>query len=848
MRRRGFFRWIAGAGGALVACRPTRQPPPEFPELDLSRTLGLSAPADTLRPLDVITVDVDGAGTLEAIDGDGVTYFRAAVDTGVSITVGGALGTHHVVYLDEHGRLLDRATFRVDAATELHDGSGRFAALLELARWTLHADYNRLGRHIRIGGTTYHHLVYWLRDHVFAAEGARYFRGELRTGIDLYADTQREDGMIWDNVERRPGREKTAWEARFAQGGFARAVDDGRWELKRIPVTNDVEALFVEGLYRTWQATDDLAWMLGHLDAAEAALQYPLRDGYRWSDKYQLLKRGYSIDAWDFVSSWDADATGDAMVIDPERSELGVCFGDNLLYASSCEKLAAMMTAVGRDADAAEWAQRGAEIRERTDALSWLGTHYHHHVPENPAVARDLGVDDTKQVSLSNAYALLHSIATDHAAAIVKTYRHLRADLPRGTPAEFYSIHPPFPRGFEDHALPGQYVNGGVLPVVGARLGHGALTHGQEKYGVDVLLRLGELATRLSDGLLAGAYRGGPAPPSAIDASPIALGRAATTRYPPGNATRGGKSFADDPGYGPVELGGVRFEITASAIVLGRGDEQVRRARIDAKREPFASLYLLHEADGDVAGVITLRYADGTSARIVVDRAYYGNWWRAPKYAWPRHVPGCVRVWRSDNAQFASVWVAAIDNPQPSKPLKRIELEASAQGAAWRIMAVATAPGPAALDHGPVSYGVPVGWGAGSLTKALIEGLAGVQDHGAGLRNVTLTPRWAAAEESEVSVTARYPDGRGFVSYRYLWERGAARLSLTFTGGGEQFGIRVMLPPDFEVSTAEVDGVGTTYSLDTVGPSKYLVLDVQGRGAHRLVLLGSASSPARAAR
>lgn len=129
----------------------------------------------------------------------------------------------------------------------------------------------------------------------------KYFSPELKDGIDLYRQSQREDGMIWDNVYPRDGR-PNYWDVRFTEGNFIRPFADGSSEFKRIPVEADVEYLFVEGLYYTWKATDDDGWMAASLDTAIRALEYSLTSPYRWSEKYQLIKRGYTIDTWDFQS------------------------------------------------------------------------------------------------------------------------------------------------------------------------------------------------------------------------------------------------------------------------------------------------------------------------------------------------------------------------------------------------------------------------------------------------------------------------------------------------------------------------------------------------------------------
>src|SRR5207237_10578364 len=70
-----------------------------------------------------------------------------------------------------------------------------------------------------------------------------------------------------------------------------------------------------------------------------------------------------------------------------------------------------------------------------------------------------------------------------------------RGFLARGTSvADGYSIGPPFPAGSFGMAAgkgeqPGEYVNGGLLPLVGGELSRGAFRVGAERYGFDILSR-----------------------------------------------------------------------------------------------------------------------------------------------------------------------------------------------------------------------------------------------------------------------------------------------------------------------------------------------------------------------
>src|SRR5699024_4222289 len=88
------------------------------------------------------------------------------------------------------------------------------------------------------------------------------------------------------------------------------------------------------------------------------------------------------------------------------------------------------------------------DLKKRLDKISWEGNYYLHQVPEDPDVDRDLGVDQSKQVSLSNAYSLNRSLTHEQCKSIIKTYQKIREEMPSSSPGEWYSIYPPFPKGF----------------------------------------------------------------------------------------------------------------------------------------------------------------------------------------------------------------------------------------------------------------------------------------------------------------------------------------------------------------------------------------------------------------
>ena len=140
-------------------------------------------------------------------------------------------------------------------------------------------------------------------------------------------DTQRPDGMIYDRVGNADPA-PTWRDYTFADGDFIKPVGEGQYRMQRIPVENDVEYLFLEGLYITWQVTGDDVWMATLLDKAKKAVDYATSDRYRWSQKYQLPKRGYTIDTWDFMHHEDMALTKGDNVVDPDTTTFGVMHGD----------------------------------------------------------------------------------------------------------------------------------------------------------------------------------------------------------------------------------------------------------------------------------------------------------------------------------------------------------------------------------------------------------------------------------------------------------------------------------------------------------------------------------------
>jgi len=809
-------------------------------------------PGARLQPLEQVTVLGAGAGTLTARDGCGREYLRVKSTPEVTFTIGGAAGEQSILLEDAAGRVIETLRFRVDPRTRIDESSGAFRELLELLHFTM-AD-EPMEHFIRYNGKTYFFFVGWLRDHVHTLKGMKYFDSNLYSGIELYRDSQRADGMIWDNVHRRqpPSTERNHWGARFYYGDFERTFDDGTAQFTRIPVENDVEYLFVEGIYYTWKATGDDAWMASCLDAAIRACEYTVNSPYRWSQKFGLLKRGHTIDTWDFQNEADclSDFAGwpDPMAIRPEKTRFGIMYGDNTGYAVGCEYLAEMLEQVGRGGEAVKYRQRGAEIRERLNKVSWNGRYFTHHVPEDPRLDRDLGIDETTQVSLSNTYSLNRRISHQQCAAILKTYLGLKDTLPPGSPGEWYLIYPPFPRGYGGHDAEWQYMNGGVSPIVAGELARGAFEHGFEFYGVDILRRVLELGNRYGK-MLHECYTGAfpPAPPrtfQAVNLLPFANCDASLVDSPETpNWKRGEHPELVNLPKGSQTFHAIPFNLLegpAGALALSSQPGYAREIEVPVNAKA-GSVYLLHTLTrGEIAGTLSVNYADGSTqsayVRLGTDVLPLNHW---VDHTLRRDEHDKVRAeiaWTERHPQHHNIYVTVTGfDTDAEKEIRSLSFKAADDGALWFVLGVSVSDAPVWFRAKPISFGIPRGWGAAACTYALIEGLAGVVDDDTAYRSVSLSPRWAAAGVDTAQVTVHYPASGGYVTYQYEINETEKRLRLTVTGSGQKIALRMLLPASVQsVKSARVDDQPAAFQITSIETSRYINMDIPLTGVHTI--------------
>ncbi|UCE40818.1 MAG: hypothetical protein JSV17_15440 [Candidatus Aminicenantes bacterium] len=327
------------------------------------------------------------------------------------------------------------------------------------------------GKNIR-GYRTPDTKSFWIRDYSDMLRGLKYFETDLKSLIEHFAETQAQNGRIFDYVTTFPEKlpcERENWT-----------------KYVRVPVEADVEYRFVKAGFLAWQATGDDRWLLKLLPCLDKALQYVLSHPWRWDEKLKLVKRAYTIDTWDFAYSGGAHDWLQFQIT--EDTYWGIMHGDNSGYYEAFRLLALIYAYFNNRSRAEYWEKRAEDLRIQMNKTCWNGRFFTHFVKISPVEIPD--VDEAKQLSLSNPVAINRGIAFhEQAVAIIQEYR-LRKENSQAF-AEWFSIDPPFPDGIfgDEKLVGGAYVNGGIMPLVGGELAKAAFDHGFEAYGVDILNR-----------------------------------------------------------------------------------------------------------------------------------------------------------------------------------------------------------------------------------------------------------------------------------------------------------------------------------------------------------------------
>lgn len=381
--------------------------------------------------------------------------------------------------------------------TSFDSNAGEFSAMLNHLEKNLYGDRERESK--ELNGKKRTIFVPWIRDHVHVMKAMKYLHRDMTSFVEFYLENQTAEGIYFDYFFPLgwggEGSRKKIFHPRYWK-----EFPNEKIEMHRLPVEADLEYLMVEGVYAAYQSTGDVAFVRKWLPALVKGLNYSMTDPLRWSERHQLVKRGYTLDTWDFMqlpssreeySRRGGNVQKGIFDIDQD-TPMGIMHGDNSGMYDACRKLALMFGATG-DADHEKfWNAKAEHFREKTNALCWNGKFYAHFVEDDPQPPY-LKMDQRNTLSLSNPYDVNRGLPTEAMAqSIIGTYLELKESNKANSFAEWYGIHPPVEPHFADYK-PGSYMNGGVNTIVAGELAKAAFQHGYESYGVDILRRVNAL-------------------------------------------------------------------------------------------------------------------------------------------------------------------------------------------------------------------------------------------------------------------------------------------------------------------------------------------------------------------
>lgn len=383
-------------------------------------------------------------------------------------------------------------SFDTSAQTQLR-GTGPFDTLfVRLQKRLLQSKYNKQPI---MGGKPRNQFVPWIRDHVHVMKAMKYFSPDISSFWEYFMQQQTAEGLYFDYYY--PIADRVNQRMNLFDKRYWKIIPNEERQLHRLPVEADLEYLMVEGAYYIWQATGDTTYLRQWLPRLEKGMRYAMTDPLRWSTKHQLVKRGYTLDTWDFMQlptsraeyvKQGGDVQNGIFNIGPQ-TPMGIMHGDNSGMYAACTQLARLYEALDQPDRATGWRQQAEGFRSRTNQLCWNGQFYAHFVEDDP-VPTYLTMDQKRTLSLSNPYDINRGLPTpDMARSIIKTYRTLRDTNQLRSFAEWFGVYPPVYPHFADYK-PGSYMNGGVNTIVAGELAKAAFQHGEETYGVDILRRL----------------------------------------------------------------------------------------------------------------------------------------------------------------------------------------------------------------------------------------------------------------------------------------------------------------------------------------------------------------------
>ena len=326
----------------------------------------------------------------------------------------------------------------------------------------------------------------WIRDHVHVLKAMRHWEYDYAGYVDFTLRHQRADGCILELVKQADDRH---W--RYAAPESRKFFPDDNLAMCRLDIEADVEYLLVEGATYCYRISGDDAWLARALPRLEKAIDYMTSDPKRWDAAHGLVKRGYTIDTWDFTYE-PASVTNRTLTAATPQA---IMHGDNSGVYQAMAQLAWLNGRLGRTAKAAAWRARADALKAAMYKHLWNGRFFFHQLPLN---VPPVDAHERERLSLSAAYDMNRGLMpVADCRRTIEEFRRRRQTT--DCFAEWFTVDPPYDFTFARHPR-GDYVNGGVCLFTAGELAKAALENGYEAYGWDILVRVKEMAAR--DGTL----------------------------------------------------------------------------------------------------------------------------------------------------------------------------------------------------------------------------------------------------------------------------------------------------------------------------------------------------------
>ena len=322
--------------------------------------------------------------------------------------------------------------------------------------------------------------INWIRDHVHVMKASKHWEYRFNDFLDFIIETQREDGQFFELIKQY---DDCHW--KYVNEDCYKIYPNDNLALVRLEVEADIEYLVVEGAANYYHVTGDDEWLSRCLPKLEKAIDYVTSDEKRFDKEHGLVKRGFTIDTWDFA--YGMPATNRRIEKDTPMS---IMHGDNSGVYQAMNQLAWFNRRLGNESKAVEWEKRAEALRNNMFKYLWNGSFFIHQLHLNHKGADNL---EKNRLSLSNTYDINRGVTDiDQSRKIIEEY------IERGKTtklfAEWFSIDPPY-ESFNGYEA-GKYVNGAVSPFTAGELAKAAFNNGYEEYGWNIIDRFINLVER----------------------------------------------------------------------------------------------------------------------------------------------------------------------------------------------------------------------------------------------------------------------------------------------------------------------------------------------------------------